>query len=320
MSFSSDVKEELAGCIGKSRHCQIAQLAGIFAFCGRITGNAGKSVVKIQTENMAVVNATKQLIMEAFGENAISYVGEDCTKKGKVYIVECDKKDEVIRILKAIKFLDESMNFNPDIGLVDNMVVQQTCCKRAFIRGAFLAVGSISDPEKFYHLEIVCQTADKGKQMMELLNCFDLDAKMVERKNHHVVYIKEGDKIVDALNIMEAYVGLMKLENVRILKEMRNNVNRQVNCETANINKTVSAAVKQKEDIEYLMKTIGLEALPQQLKEIALLRLENSEASLKELGKMLQTPVGKSGVNHRLRKISILADELREKKGGSYND
>lgn len=139
---------------------------------------------------------------------------------------------------------------------------------------------------------------------------------MVERKKHFVVYIKEGDKIVDTLNIMEAYVALMKLENVRIVKEMRNNVNRQVNCETANINKTVSAAVKQKEDIEYLMNTIGLEALPVQLREIAQLRLENSEASLKELGNMLSSPVGKSGVNHRLRKISILADELREKKGG----
>ena len=151
---------------------------------------------------------------------------------------------------------------------------------------------------------------------MDLLNHFDLDAKVVERKKHFVVYIKEGDKIVDTLNIMEAYVALMKLENVRIVKEMRNNVNRQVNCETANINKTVSAAVKQKEDIEYLMNTIGLEALPVQLREIAQLRLENSEASLKELGNMLSSPVGKSGVNHRLRKISILADELREKKGG----
>ena len=135
---------------------------------------------------------------------------------------------------------------------------------------------------------------------------------------HFVVYIKEGDKIVDTLNIMEAYVALMNLENIRILKEMRNNVNRQVNCETANINKTVSAAVKQREDIEYLQRTIGLEALPDQLKEIAVLRLENSDASLKELGSMLPSPVGKSGVNHRLKKISMLAEELRHKEGGAF--
>lgn len=316
MSFSADVKEELAGCKGKSRHCQIAQLAGIFVFCGHVVSRNGKSVFRIQTENMAVVTSTVQLIEAAFGKDAISFSGEDCSKKGKVYIVECNNEQETIRILKAIKFLDESFNFMSGTGLVNNIVVQNTCCKRAFIRGAFLAAGSISDPEKFYHFEIVCQTKEKAQQMMDLLNHFDLDAKVVERKKHFVVYIKEGDKIVDTLNIMEAYVALMKLENVRIVKEMRNNVNRQVNCETANINKTVSAAVKQKEDIEYLMNTIGLEALPVQLREIAQLRLENSEASLKELGNMLSSPVGKSGVNHRLRKISILADELREKKGG----
>ncbi|WP_320977374.1 DNA-binding protein WhiA, partial [Enterocloster asparagiformis] len=127
------------------------------------------------------------------------------------------------------------------------------------------------------------------------------------------VYIKEGSQIVDILNVMEAPVALMELENIRIVKEMRNSVNRQVNCETANINKTVSAAVKQMDDIRYIQAVIGLDGLPDNLREMALVRLERPDATLKELGEALNPPVGKSGVNHRLRKLGILADDLRER-------
>ena len=135
----------------------------------------------------------------------------------------------------------------------------------------------------------------------------------MQRKKYYVVYIKEGAQIVEILNVMEAHVALMNLENVRILKEMRNSVNRQVNCETANINKTVNAAVKQIEDIQYIQSTIGFDSLSEGLEDVARLRLEQPEATLKELGMMLTPQVGKSGVNHRLRKLSNLADELRGK-------
>jgi len=147
-----------------------------------------------------------------------------------------------------------------------------------------------------------------------MMYSFDMDAKIIERKKMHVVYLKEGSQIVDMLNIMEAHLSLMELENVRILKEMRNTVNRKVNCETANLNKTVSAAVKQVEDIEYIKETIGLEKLPDNLQEMAMIRLEHPHAALKELGEMLDPPVGKSGVNHRLRKIKEIADHVRESK------
>ena len=145
------------------------------------------------------------------------------------------------------------------------------------------------------------------------MNSFELGAKIVKRKKNYVVYLKEGAQIVDVLNIMEAYVALMDLENVRIYKEVRNSVNRKVNCETANINKTVSAAYKQMKDIEYIRDTIGFDKLPEGLKDVALTRLAYPEATLKELGNLLETPVGKSGVNHRLRKLSEMADKLREK-------
>ena len=173
--------------------------------------------------------------------------------------------------------------------------------------------GSISTPEKFYHFEIVCNSYDKAVQLCELIATFQIEAKIVERKKHFVVYIKDGSGIVDILNVMEAHVALMNLENVRILKEMRNSVNRKVNCETANLNKTVAAAVKQIEDISYIRDTVGLSYLPDALRQLAEIRLENPDVSLKELGTLLDTPVGKSGVNHRLRKISEIAENLRGK-------
>ena len=157
----------------------------------------------------------------------------------------------------------------------------------------------------------------KALQLREMICSFDLDAKIVQRKGHYVVYIKEGAQIVDILNVMEAHKALMNLENIRIVREMRNSVNRKVNCETANINKTVSAAVKQIEDIEYLQTHMGLDKLPENLVQIAQLRLDQREATLKELGMMLSPPVGKSGVNHRLRRLSEMAEKLREQTGGT---
>ena len=174
----------------------------------------------------------------------------------------------------------------------------------------------MSDPKKSYHFEIVCASEKMAHQIQELICGFSMDAKIVQRKKSYVVYLKEGSQIVDILNIMEAHISLMELENVRILKEVRNTVNRKVNCETANINKTVSAAVKQVEDITYLRDTIGFEKLSEGLEEVALARLSHPEATLKELGELLSPPVGKSGVNHRLRKLSEMAEKLRQKQGG----
>lgn len=174
--------------------------------------------------------------------------------------------------------------------------------------------GLLSDPEKFYHFEIVCASEEKAKQLQAMIATFSIDAKIVVRKKYFVVYIKEGSQIVEILGVMEAHLSLMDLENIRILKEMRNSVNRQVNCETANINKTVSAAVKQLGDITYIRDTVGLDYLPETLAEIAQVRLDRPDATLKELGESLDPQVGKSGVNHRLRKISTIAENLRAQK------
>ena len=231
-------------------------------------------------------------------------------KKNRIYTLWIRDGAEARLVMQALKLKEA-----PDAGgelLAESLIVQQPCCRRAFIRGAFLASGSISDPEKFYHLEMVASSQMKAEQLRDIVNTFAMEAKIVTRKKYFVVYLKEGNQIVDLLNIMEAYVSLMELENVRILKEMRNSINRQVNCETANIHKTVSAAVSQIEAIEYIRDMIGLDGLPEGLEEIARIRLEQPEATLKELGAALDPPVGKSGVNHRLRKLKTIADSLRK--------
>lgn len=220
----------------------------------------------------------------------------------------------MMQILKATKMLSPELERTGSFPLASELILQQNCCRRAYLRGAFLTSGSISDPEKFYHFELVCSDQKQAGQLKELIRGFSVDAKVVERKKYYVVYVKEGAQIVELLGLMGAGISLMKLENVRILKEMRNSVNRKVNCETANINKTVHAALKQMEDIRYIRDMRGLSSLPEGLEEIARLRLEFPEATLKELGMMLKPPVGKSGVNHRLRKISGIADGLKGNK------
>ena len=151
--------------------------------------------------------------------------------------------------------------------------------------------------------------------LCKLINSFGLNSKVIQRKNSFIIYIKEGEQIVDLLNIVGAHTSLLELENIRIMKEMRNNVNRLVNCETANLSKTVNAAVRQVESIKLIQSTIGLQRLPKNLKEVAELRLSYPDESLKELGEMLNPPVGKSGINHRLRKIEKIAEEIRS---GNY--
>ena len=313
MSFSSEVKEELARQNNKGRHCQLAEIAAILGFLGRMERGAEGWTLAIHTEHISLAKKYYTLLKDSFGLSGTLEVRKNAyLHKGRTCVVSVTGREAVQKVLMAVKWMDESGTYTRGQELVDGILVKNACCRRAFIRGAFLASGSMSDPEKSYHFEIVCPDMEKAKQLRDIINSFSLEAKIVQRKKCHVVYLKEGAQIVDMLNVMEAHVALMNLENVRILKEMRNSVNRQVNCETANINKTVNAAVKQVEDINFIKKTAGLEMLSEHLREMAELRLQYPEAALKELGSMLNPPVGKSGVNHRLRKISDIAEELRK--------
>lgn len=316
MSFSRDIKEELSKHIPAARHCQIAEIAAIISLCGKISVNENEQhFIKIVTENLTVARKYFMLIKETFqGDIQIQVRRNRYLKRNHSYALVIKDSDLSMKILKATKLINQQGNIEEEMSIVSNRVIQNTCCKRAFIRGAFLAAGSMSDPEKTYHFEIITTTEEKAAQLRDIIRFFDVDAKIVKRKKYFVVYVKDGSQIVDVLNIMEAHKALMDLENVRILKEMRNSINRQVNCEAANINKTVTAASKQLEDILYIQNTVGFGDLSPRLEEIARLRIEQPDASLKELGSMLSTPIGKSGVNHRLRKLSIIADSLREHK------
>ena len=300
MSFSSEIKQELSAHVPPARHCRLAEMAAILNFCSRVESVEGESpCVKMHTENLAVARKYFTLLRKTFNIEMNVSTRQSRNPRGSLSY--------------------EVTSFG-GLEPVKHMLVQNQCCRRAYIRGAFLASGSLSDPEKGYHFEIVCSGEEKADELREMLASFGIDARITLRKRSYVLYVKEGSQIADLLNVMEAHVALMKFENVRILKEMRNSVNRQVNCETANLNKTVSAAVKQIEDIQFIQRTIGFDELPENLAEIAVLRLEQPETTLKELGQMLTPPVGKSGVNHRLRKLSMIAEELRDHKEENYYD
>ncbi len=290
MSFSAQVKEELAKISANHKHCRKAELAGMYQYGGQLGRlESDCYTVGFHTENAEVSKKGFTLLKKTFNID----FGKNLSEQ------------ELFEFLSKMEALvQESLDH----------VTNRVCCKRAFIRGAFLSVGSISDPEKGYHAEFVCEGEDEARLLRNLLESFEIEAKILERKEHYVVYMKEGAALVDLLNVMEAHVSLMELENLRILKEMRNSVNRRVNCETANINKTVNAASKQVEDIQYIEQHKGLASLPDMLYEMARVRLEYPEATLKELGELLIPPVGKSGVNHRLRKISEYAEKLRERE------
>lgn len=288
MSFSGEVKEELTRHISPARHCQLAELAAIVSFCGQFGRERdGKYTIGFQTENEALVKKGFTLLKKLYNiENGVSLT-----------------EQEVRDIMQKAGGVGQP---------VSPLTIKNTCCKRAFLRGAFLSAGSMSDPRKGYHLEFVCGNEEQAAQLQQVIRRFDIEAKIVLRKKYYVVYLKEGSAIVDLLNVCEAPVSLMNLENMRIIKEMRNSVNRRVNCETANISKTVNASTRQIEDIEYIRKHYGFEKLSGTLREMAEVRLENPDAPLKELGEYLTPAVGKSGVNHRLRKLSELADRLRQ--------
>jgi DNA-binding protein WhiA len=329
MSFSSDVKEELSLQISSARHCRLAELSAILSYEGHIIHSEDGIYLKLQTENLVVARKYFTLIRKTFNiNNDISVKTNTNLSKSSIYTLIIRKSEDVTRILQATKHPVNEMNIQSEkaeyyqerIGLASQLIIQNACCKRAFIRGAFLSSGSMSDPKKSYHLEIVVSDVNKAEQLRDMIQTFSIDAKIVIRKKNYVVYIKEGSQIVDLLNVMEAHIALMNLENVRILKEMRNSINRQVNCEAANINKTVTAASKQMEDILYIRDTVGLGDLADGLEDIARLRIDYPEASLKELGAMLLPPIGKSGVNHRLRKLSMIADQLREHKEENSHD
>ena len=315
MSFSSKVKEELSKECNSPRHCCIAETAAIISMCGKVIFDEKDHVrIEIHTENVTVARKYFTLLKKTYNINTdISIRHSSSLNKNRSYVLSVNDDETARKILMTCRLMKPFGVIEEDFSISDSLIIQRECCKRAFIRGAFLAAGSVSDPVKTYHFEIVCLSEAKAKQLQMIMETFNINARVIKRRKYFVVYVKDSSQVVDLLNIMGAYNALMDMENVRIVKDMRNNVNRKVNCETANINKTVSAAVKQIEDIRFIQMSSAFDELPESLQEMAELRVRYPEATLAEHGQLLDTPVGKSGVNHRLKKISLFADELRER-------
>ncbi|NEU05633.1 MULTISPECIES: DNA-binding protein WhiA [Clostridium] len=315
MSFSLKVKNEVCRYVELSKEEAVAELSGIMRASGTLGIGANRSLnFKIITENPAIARLIFKLLKEHFDiHTQVIVKRSNSLKKNNVYIVMIKEDMNVKQLLLDVGILTEESFFSLNYTISKKMV-EDINAKRAYIRGAFLGGGSISNPEKTYHLEFVTHNLDYANELSTLINGYGLSSKVIQRKSSYVVYIKEGEQIVDLLNIIGAHSSLLQLENIRIMKEMRNNVNRLVNCETANLSKTVNAAVRQIESIKLIQREIGLNRLAKNLREIAELRLDYPDESLKELGAMLNPPVGKSGVNHRLRRIEKIAEELRKEE------
>lgn len=316
MSFSLDCKQEIIRMIPNKRCCRLAELSALIKTTGIIEIINGKLTLKLNIENASVARNVFSLLKKVFNINIELMVKKNYYfNKHNTYILIIGEDVNIVELLQKTKILKSQEMYDFHYG-IDQELIKSECCRRAYLRGLFLGSASVSDPEKTYHLEFVTDNYNFALDIEKLLNQYDLNAKIVKRKNYYIIYLKEGETIIDLLNIVGAHKCLLELENIRVYKEMRNNVNRIVNCETANLQKTVDASIRQVENIKLIERTIGINKLPESLIQIARLRVEYDDITLKELGEMLDPPVSKSGVNHRLRRIDEIANTIR----GDKND
>ncbi|WP_145523689.1 DNA-binding protein WhiA [Virgibacillus sp. SK37] len=309
MSFASEIKKELTS-LEVDECCKQAELAALIRMNGVISVNRLQYTLDVQTENAAIARRIYTLIKANYDPPVELLVRKKMKlKKNNVYIVRL--KEKVREFLTELGILKDSYTV---VRTISDKYLSKSCCKRAYLRGAFLAGGSINNPEtSSYHLEIFNNYEDHNNELFELLNSYGLRSRTLERKKGYIVYMKEAEKITEFLGIIGAHNALFKFEDVRIVRDMRNSVNRLVNCETANLNKTIGAAFRQIENIKLIENTVGLDKLPEKLQEIAKLRVEHQDVSLKELGELVGSgKISKSGVNHRLKKIDEFAEKIKQ--------
>ncbi len=308
MSFASETKKELTQ-IEESDQCLKAEVSAIIRMNGTLSFSNKQLSLDVQTENAAIARRIYTIIKKLYPYNVELLVRKKMRlKKNNVYI--CRIREGAQEILKDLDILQGEFQLNHSIS---QSLLKTDEQKRAYLRGAFLAGGSVNNPEtSSYHLEIYSMYKEHSEALANLMNEFQLNAKTIDRKKGHITYLKEAEKISDFLGLTGAFQAMLKFEDVRILRDMRNSVNRIVNCETANLNKTIGAALRQVENIKFIDQTIGIDNLPEKLREVARLRIEHQDVTLKELGEMVSTgTVSKSGINHRLRKIDEIAEKLR---------
>ena len=305
MSFSSDVKKELTDIVPKSIHCRRAELAGMIAINGRLEISENSKTFIIRAENEVLEKKIRKLSGLVISENEDYLIlKNEKLHHRKLVITDDDISGEYFTGLK--------LGLSGTHISVNDMITERNCCKQSYLRGAFLAGGSVGSPDKNYQLSISCAERAEAEKICKMAESIHLTFKLQEKKDSYVAYIKDGDTISGFLAAVGAANSVMEFENIRILKDIRNNVNREVNCDAANIRKAAGAATKQIDDIRYIMEHGGLETLPDNLRTVALARMEHPLLTIKELGEELSPQLSKSCINHRLRRIGEIADDLRK--------
>ncbi|MCF6515697.1 DNA-binding protein WhiA [Lactobacillus sp. S2-2] len=308
MSYASDVKKELTNLEVHRKNAK-AELMALIRMNGTLAIINHKFVLDVQSENPAIARRLYQLLLDFYHVEGKLIVRKKMKlKKNNLYVVRLS--ENVQEILDDLNILDGTQI----VERVPIELLNDDYQIRSYLRGAFLAGGSVNNPETSrYHLEIYSLYEDHNEMINEMINEYGLNAKTTQRRSGYITYLKEAEKIADFLKLIGATNAMLKFEDIRIVRDMRNSVNRLVNCETANMNKVANAATRQIENIKYISEKVGLEQLPDKLQEVAEIRIKNKEISLKELGECLPNgAISKSGINHRLRKINEYADKLRK--------
>lgn len=301
MAFSDDTRNELARVVPAARCCRVAELSAFYDLDGMLMGTTRK-YLDFSTSAPVVARKILTLLRSLYPDIAVqTLVRRSRSRRTQNCTVRVLQTEEALQVYEEMK----NQNY-----VKDGRYLRKKCCRRAYLRGAFLSHGSITNPERTYHLEISTDHSLTAERVLASVNSFGLNAGITQRKGSLVIYLKDGENIVTLLNLMGAHQALLYFENVRVMKEMRNQVNRLVNCETANVDKTIKAAMAQVEDIRLIEKHVGLDELPPKLREVARLRLEHPYASLKELGDLCVPPMSKSGVNYRIRQLREKAAEI----------
>ena len=314
MSFSGDLRAELAGMIPSGRRDRETSVTVLLVnLCTLRDGQDGALEVLFSPGNQPALRKCFTLIQKTVNIRPDLLTHAISAEPQSREVILKDPEPELLELLGRTGFLDRDGKPRTQDGTVLPAMLNGTRC-RVYLREMFLCTGFMNDPAQRYHLEFRCSTQAQADQLREVLGVQGVRAGVTRRRNYHVVYVKDSDDIVMLLHLMGASVSLMATENARIFKELRNTVNRRVNCETANISKTVESAGRQLEEISYLRDCGILQTLPAPLLEAAELRETHPGASLTELGELAVPPVGRSGMNHRMRKLSALARKAREER------
>ena len=308
-SFSAATKEALSVLPVKAVHCRRAELSAIAASVGLVDfDEEDRLLFVLQSESRPVMMRAEYLLRALTDEAPEASVVSGAGLRAPVLTLAVRRPETLNRLLKGLGFLTAKGVLREFSAPAPRSLCENECCRRAFLRGAFLASGYLRDPNVDYHAEILARSEARAEELKSLLESFSLPAKITHRKGTPVVYLKEAEAISDLLSVIGASKSRLEWENVRILRGIQGDVNRRVNCETANLKKTADAGMDQVRAIEKIEREKGLRSLPDQLRQIAEARLEHPDASLKELGGLFDPPLGKSGVNHRLRKLMEIAE------------